>query len=254
MRIAICDDQAEIAYELTEQLKSFFEKKGCAESVSYSSYCECGRLYRDHCESPFDLLILDIVMSDDTPGGFEVSKRIRSARVGDSRVSDVPIIFVSSRNDMVFQSFEFSPVYFVPKESVFGSKADGGGENSLYNALSKFYRDFIFKGHRISFETVDGKTVAVAADRVDYIESFGHKLTVHSSGSEYTIRGSLNRYAEELSDFGFINVHKSYLVNMRKVRGFNKTDLLLASGETIPVSRRCLPAVKNKFHQVLKEM
>ena len=253
MKVAICDDQAEIVCELTEKLKRFFEEKGCVESISYSSYDECGKLYRDHCESPFDLLILDIMMSDDTPGGFEVSKRIRSSG-GDKRVSDVPIIFVSSRNDMVFQSFEFSPVYFVPKVAIFGSKADGCGKNALYNALSKFYKDFIFKGHRISFETVDGKTIAIPTDKVNYIESFGHKLTVHCSGSEYTIRGSLNRYAEALADFGFINVHKSYLVNMRKVRGFDKTDIRLVSGETLPVSRRCLPTVKNKFHQVLKEM
>lgn len=45
----------------------------------------------------------------------------------------------------------------------------------------------------------------------------------------------------------FVFCHRSYIVNMRYVRSIVKTDIMLDSGEKIPLSRRLYKEVNEKF-------
>lgn len=64
------------------------------------------------------------------------------------------------------------------------------------------------KAHRIYFIT--------AAD-VDYIEAYGNYVRIHVGEFEYVRRDTLARLAPELRSAGFQRVHRSTLLNFRRV-------------------------------------
>ena len=58
------------------------------------------------------------------------------------------------------------------------------------------------------------------------------------------VKKSLQELETELESYGFLRVHKGYLVNYRHIRLFQGNDILLDSGECVPVSRRKLQEVE----------
>jgi len=55
------------------------------------------------------------------------------------------------------------------------------------------------------------------AESIDYIESDGNYVTIWSGRSSYISRDSIKRLAAELSDFGFLRIERSLLVNIGAV-------------------------------------
>jgi two-component system LytT family response regulator len=53
--------------------------------------------------------------------------------------------------------------------------------------------------------------------KIDYIESDGNYVSIHSGHSSYISRDSIKRLAAELADFDFIRIERSLLVNIRAV-------------------------------------
>ena len=64
------------------------------------------------------------------------------------------------------------------------------------------------KAHRIYF---------IAAADVDYIEAYGNYVRIHVGEFEYVRRDTLARLTPELRSAGFQRVHRSTLLNFRRV-------------------------------------
>ena len=64
------------------------------------------------------------------------------------------------------------------------------------------------KSHRIYF---------IPAGDVDYIEAYGNYVRIHVGEFEYVRRDTLARLAPELRSAGFQRVHRSTLLNFRRV-------------------------------------
>ena len=94
IRIAICDDEANIrAY-----LSSLIRAQSCpCEIVEYASAGDC---LADHRE--FDLLFLDIELAPSGPDGMELAGQIRARTTGTQPV----IIFVTGYERYVFDAFD----------------------------------------------------------------------------------------------------------------------------------------------------
>ena len=52
---------------------------------------------------------------------------------------------------------------------------------------------------------------------------------------------------------GFVRCHRSYIVNLCRVRQIRKTDLLLDDGRTVPLARRAWPEVNRAFLALCRE-
>jgi two-component system, LytTR family, response regulator len=53
--------------------------------------------------------------------------------------------------------------------------------------------------------------------KIDYIESDGNYVTIRSCGAEYLSRDSIKRLSVALSDYGFVRIERSLLVNIAAV-------------------------------------
>ncbi|MFD2522992.1 LytR/AlgR family response regulator transcription factor [Emticicia soli] len=82
----------------------------------------------------------------------------------------------------------------------------------------------------------DGEySVELAIDEINYIESDGNYLVIHTDGKKYKVRSTIKKMIEELSASIFVQTHRAYIVNKNKIRSFNSKKVMI--GDTaIPVS------------------
>ena len=57
---------------------------------------------------------------------------------------------------------------------------------------------------------------------------------------------------EEITDqFGFIRIHKGYLVNYRFIQHVSSTEVTLSDGIKLPIGRSKAPEVKKKYLKLI---
>lgn len=75
-------------------------------------------------------------------------------------------------------------------------------------------------------------------DNIEYIECQRNvQILYFTTGEKKEIHSRLGILETQLSEHGFIRVHKGYLVNCRYVKRFDATTVILHSGALVPVGR-----------------
>lgn len=104
---AVCDDEPEYLKFAAEEIRKAFALAG--EKVAVELYARGEKLVRDIQEGrEFQVLFLDIVMPE--TDGFEICRQIRVWE------SNTLVVFFSSNEELVFQSFRVQPFGFLRKK------------------------------------------------------------------------------------------------------------------------------------------
>ncbi|MBR4758588.1 MAG: LytTR family transcriptional regulator DNA-binding domain-containing protein [Lachnospiraceae bacterium] len=100
--------------------------------------------------------------------------------------------------------------------------------------------------------TDGGKLSFVSQRDVYRIKTAGRKVSLETDSGTYVVRGTMNRFEEELDTERFIRISQSEIVNLYKVKSFdlsgNGTILIeFENGEKSWVARRCVKALREKL-------
>ncbi len=222
LRVAVCDDDQAALGIISSSLRDVFAAHGVEAATSlFSSASELATVMPTR---RFDLLLLDI----DMPGmdGITFARELRDQR------DKVDIMYISNREDRVFDSLRVSPVGFIRKSRFLDDMSEVVG---AYLSARK-------ERHRQSVVVLkDGERVyPVALDKIVYVEGQRKKQLVHVEdwGSPIVLSRTMGELEEELSGEGFIRIHKGYLVNYRFIQVVDGGDVVMTTGERLPVSRR----------------
>lgn len=83
----------------------------------------------------------------------------------------------------------------------------------------------------------DGKNIyKLNYEDILYFEGYGEYVKVITTGKTYMVRESLTEFEQKLSTDSFLRIHKSYIVNLKKITGFSTIHVLLKDIE-IPIGR-----------------
>jgi hypothetical protein len=66
------------------------------------------------------------------------------------------------------------------------------------------------------------RTVPLIVDEIYFIESLSNYVKIHTEKQEYITKQTISQLQKELESFGFIRVHRSYLVNKAKITSYNR--------------------------------
>ena len=100
---------------------------------------------------------------------------------------------------------------------------------------------------RLSF---DGKIAFYEPSEIDYFEAKGNYTSVHlNNGNKILLTRQLKQIENELPDYLFCRIHKSYLVNLTKVRSFTRQDssIILDNDIRLPVSSNKRENIVNRL-------
>lgn len=184
----------------------------------------------------FDVLFLDIEM----PGidGFETCRRVRAID------PDALVVFISSREELVFQSFEVQPFRFIRK-GILPEQAESL-VSALADALSKRNQRIIHITEPLSKDIY-----AFNVRQIKYVEAQRKECVIACTDGDVTVKAKLMDVEAMLRTEPFIKVHRSYLVNCRYVFHIGKNSLLLTTRDEIPISRGKSEAIKAEYMRLI---
>lgn len=232
---AICEDDKIFLEYLKTELQEAFADAANGESFLIDTYSDsCTLLERIQAGESYDALFLDIVMPDIS--GFELCRRIRSWESG------VLIIFVSSKEELVFQSFDVQPFYFLRKNHL--DQESGTVTREVMEKLRLNNMD------KISLQGVNGSVLFTVSIRdTMYAEAQLRFCRFKMVVGEQSVKLPFREIIRQLEPAGFIRVHRSYLVNYRFIRRIEGQDVELDDGNRIPISRGRTGEVKMAYMQ-----
>lgn len=228
LKIAICDDERDILKELSAQIEAEFHRKEC--NFLLRSFSSADDFLEEQKKHPFDVLFLDI----DMPGtdGIELGGTLR--RMGDNSC----IIYLSNREERVFETFAVEPLRFIRKSHFFEEIEDAACAIIDWSRKRK-KETLLINSH--------GKILAIPMKMIHYVECWAKVQSIITEKETYEVKSTLYELEEELKPFGFLKPHKGYLVNYRQVEVIQENSILLRNGTIIPVSKHRLKEVRQEY-------
>ena len=223
LTVAICDDNSQVLDFLEKEIDKLMREKELEHDISVFS---SGKDFLEqHRKSHFDVVFLDIKMPE--MDGFEVAAKMREV------FDKTYIIFVTSEDSLVYDSFDFQPFYFIPKSSPEMTK------ERLKHVTDKLTKH-IFAFRKITIPMPYGQKRSIDPADILFIRSSGNNVEYRlKSGEKIKIRRKLDEVMEELSPLLFLRPHKSYAVNMGFIETINfpRLEILLADGTVVDISK-----------------
>lgn len=217
LHIAICDDEKDFAAYLTALLDKFAAETG--EEIKISTYYDGMELIEKY-DASTDLIFLDIQMR--TVNGLRTAQRIREMD------ENVDIIFLTSLVQYGLEGYRFRAADYIVKPIRYARLKD-----ELSQWLLKYRRNdlpFVIVAN-------DGGRYKIMLKELRYIETSGRRLLFHTGNQEIPCYRTMRETEKELSPQGFARCHSGYLVNMYFIKRVEKLDIVLSTGEHIPISQ-----------------
>ena len=238
LNVAACDDDASARGIIGSSLKTVFEQHGT--DVNISVYSSADILAAELPVRHFDVIFLDI----DMPGidGISFARQLRAAD------SATDIIYISNREDKVFEALSTRPDGFIRKSRFLEDMSEVVG-----NYMKQREKRRAAPASAIVVHTDSGLRNLPLSD-IRYVEG-SHKqqlIWTVGAGSPYTVTLSMQELEDELGPHGFLRIHKGYLVNYRFIRQIESAEVLLDNGSRIPLSRRKLSEVREQYLKLMQ--
>ncbi|CUQ59719.1 MULTISPECIES: LytR/AlgR family response regulator transcription factor [Hungatella] len=228
---AICEDEKECLNYLAVQIIEAF--KECGETIALDQYSGGRNLIDAVMQGRnYDVLFLDIVMPD--MDGFEICRKIRTWE------SDTLVVFISSNEELVFQSFEVQPFNFLRKNKI--NTEIGITAKEIQRKLKQKSIDKV-----TIIEERSGKLHILPLKETLYVEAQLRCCRIRLKEEEIIVRSHFSSLEKQLISCGFIKVHRSYLVNYRYIYRIENQEILLDGGIRVPISRDRIGDVKMEF-------
>ena len=219
MRITICDDNLEFLKQIENIVARIYKEMQIKIEISCFSN---GRLLLSELEqSDVDLLLLDIDMPEIS--GLEAAKRLRE--MGKESI----LIFISSYENYVFDTFEYQPFRFIRK---------GKLQQELPIALRAAESQYQKNRKCYVILRCDEGEVRIEETEIMYFEVVRRQIRMClADGKVLHIWKTMKELQKELSSERFSKIHSGCVVNLKYVSGYAGCEITLDNGERLIASR-----------------
>ncbi|MPM42196.1 hypothetical protein SDC9_88859 [bioreactor metagenome] len=239
LRIAICDDVPDQLAEIKFAAEQYFAvlPDEQAEIFTYGNPL----IFLESLDKTggFDILLLDVCM----PGiaGTQVAAEIRR------RKDKSELIFVTNSDEFAVDAFALKAAHYLVKPFTQAQLSE-----ALDRAMAHFSAG---KAPKIALKLIGGGTQALELNEILWIESRNHTQTVFlKGGGSEEARESLSQLLsvlEELSPGQFVSPCKGYLVNQNAIRTVAPKEIILRSGQTLPLARGSFREFSDRYFAYL---
>ena len=231
LKIAILDDDKTALLISKGVIEQFLNDKNIPLSIDVFSASEPVLLMAK--EEKYQLVFLDIDV--DEINGIQAGKILKEDN------SQIDIIYLSQREDLVFDTLFLHPFGFIRKSKIL---QDFPAVLELY--LQTHTNDDTNNGKLVI--TSKASTTNVNINEIMYIEGNKNYQTLYlKDGTTIDIRLLMGDLEKELDNKGFIRIHKGYLVNYLFIRKIVKNDVLLTNNKILPLASKRRDEIMEKY-------
>lgn len=226
MRIAVVDDDKDVLEKIRLQLQE--DTCNCQEHffVEYFNHVEAFLLELSG-RNMFDVYLLDIRM--DYMDGISLAKKIREEQ------EDAYIVFITAYLQYAIEGYSVKAYQYIPKEELKGK----------LNATIKLIDVELHRKEDtyIAIET-NSRYEKIFCQDIYYIYKEAKNAIFVTKQGRTQIRMTLQDVYSRLRQNEFIYIDRSYIVNIRYIKRFQKQTILMSNNEILPVSRPHVSQVK----------
>ena len=233
IRLAICDD----ADDFLQQTKNLIDQwEGtCAATVTTELFQDGDALLAAHKKNPFDIILLDVVMP--MLSGIDTARELRE------KDKSVKIVFLTSSAEYAVESYSVKASNYllkpVSREKLFACMTE------LLAEIQSNAKSLVVKGvdatHRV--QLADIEHLEAQLKHVIFFLRDGRQL--ESLNHFYTCENAL------LLEDGFFKCHRSYIVNIHHIKNYSHTEIIMRSGQRIPIARSCQKSFDEAYFRVV---
>lgn len=229
MLIAVCDDEKFYREKVQKLLENYLSGYKINYTIQLFSSGE-EFLQENENKVKFDIVFMDINMS--RMDGIRTALQMRSVH------SHTYIVLITAFIQYALEGYKVDAVRYIMKDTL-----DSALDECMDTILKKMQLS------RINFSFLEGEKW-LYTDNIFYVESQRHKAVffyLDEKMENYHIYEKLDVIEERLSGYGFLRIHKSYLVNMKHICRISNYTVYLDNGEELSVPRLKYQAVKEEF-------
>lgn len=240
IRIAVCDDNEILLGDLSKRIYDKMTSFGYDPKVEL--FNNAASFLKARKIRAFDVVFLDIVMPDIS--GFEAAAQLK--RDGDKSY----IIFITTESQLVFDSFDFNPFYFIPKDN------DAIFEDRLEHVLEKL-AVHMSADRPICIECPYNEKIFIEPHTIIYIKSHSNYIDYLCDGREdtITVRRKIESVLGELSEMIFTRIHNRIIINMQHIRkiDYPNSSVYMDNNDILPISRANKKILIEKYNNFLEK-
>ena len=215
INIAICEDEKEIACGLYKKLKNYFQQE--KEEVSIFVFLGGEELLKQ--KQQFDIVLMDIKMNH--LDGIQTAQRLKEQN------DHCYIVFITAFKEYVFEAFDVEAYHYLLKPVE---------EKKLFSILNKIklklqqnLNQMLLVKKNYSYYKIDFKDIF-------YFEVIDRKIYIHTVNGVFDYYEKMDILQKQLN-YDFFRCHRSYIVHLSFVKGYENHYALMDNGEKIPVSK-----------------
>ncbi len=240
LHVAIVDDETVLIERYQKIVETVLAQQGIPFVLhTFSDSLQFREMYR---KQPYDLVFLDIDMPN--LSGIQLAADLRLLPFKTS------LIFVTSHNHFVYESIQYAPFRFIRKDHV---------EDEMEEAVLAFCKMLENERNHIRLELDNNRSTLVSVSQIMYFYALRHDL-FYCDRNKKSFRLAVRNYTMEqledmMSPYGFIRIHKSYLLNYNCIYQIQNDHIMLNpdGGESLPLSRRRTAEVREQYRILLRE-
>ena len=247
MRIAVCDDQAEV---LNTVERMFLEVGVITGIENVDIYQDIRKLKKEFQEGNRpDVLIVDICheFNPALPKTKDRQEGIDCAYELNQRYPELQIIYMTEDVKKYSQHIFLKPVNLLgyltkPVDLIILKKLlEIAKEKQKQNDEKRV--TIMCRNHKQIFYL----------DEILYLESRAHRTMIHTYEGEEVCRDKISDLEQRMGDT-FVRCHQSFLVNMKYIRRIENESFKLENGEEISISKRRYVETKNRYFAYLNRI
>ena len=231
MRLAVCmDSESE-----TKNIRILLEQIGrefCLP-VEMEWFESCTALLERYSSGRYALVLLDGDMPDCVKAGRHLRDMDRDCRC----------ILLTRDNSSALLGYSIHPDGFVRKPA---------GYRALRGAMLQCSQTWWAELQTLPV-TANRVRIPVALADIHYIEIHGRVLVIHGRYGRIETEMSMIQAEGKLQGAPFLKCHRSYLVNLFRIRALEEDSLVMEDGEIIPVSEGRREGVRECWRQFQEE-
>lgn len=237
-RIAVCDDDKDMLSIISDYLIEVFSRKGI--ELELREFSEGKTLLEQHYIKPFQAIFLDICMPE--TDGFQIAEVLRKQR------KKPQIIFVTSKDELVYQSFDYQPFHFIRKAEA------AEMEKQFEHVVDKLIDDSK-NCAKIKLPLPYGTTAEVTVSDIIMVQSDKNYLEYEfNDGRILRVRESMAIAEEHLRKYDFIRISSRIMLNVSYVARVREREgeVVLKTGYVYSVSRNYKKSVISAYMKYLR--
>lgn len=225
MKITIIEDEA----VWRDKIRTIIEKYCSDKNISFqiNSYGS-GKEFMKNPDT--DLLFLDIELAEGEDG-FQIAEQMMDYG------NKSKICFLTSHTEQARLGYKVNAFRYIDKKHL----------EEIGEALDSFLKTRI-QERIISCNDLNGICTKINLNELLLVETYGRKLKyLMLDGSEHFCEGRISETAQSLSRFGFFQIQRSYIVNLKYIEKVNSRKITLCNGLDVVIGRTRSKEFKKEF-------